>query len=421
VSNRRHGMGARPAIILALLLYGAMAATTLALWLVYAGNEASLLSYAHERDFLNPYIGVRLLLTGNGGSIYDASLQAAVSRAAVVPYTPGQPAFLYPPYTAILLSPLGFFSYPIAFLLWSGLNLIIAGYTISRLLSIAHPEPAQRLPLALAAVGFAPLFHTLWQGQVSLVVLLGLTQAALALRAGREAQGGAWLVLGMIKPQLIIVPLLALAVMRRWRALLVFAAAAGTLHILTILFCGNWLPDYLSTLQRSIIDHEIAENITLAMPDYRGLIFLLLGTNSGLLAVGAELGLSLVSLLATVAFCWPRKAFGAAPWEARFGLAGLVGLLVVPHLLIHDAVIALAPAFLLWQVTRPGADAPEKVDRYLLRAMLALGPIVFYVMQFWHPPLFQIGAWYLALLVITVLRTWGLWPHKAAQTDPATP
>jgi hypothetical protein len=416
-STSRIAVSGRAARILALLLYGAMGATTVTLWLVYAAEQSSVLSYAHERDFLNPYIGVRLLLTGNGGRIYDLALQAAVSRAAVAPFTPGQLSFLYPPYTALMLSPLGLFSYPTAFLIWCALNLCIAAYVIFRLLIFARPERAEKAPLLLAALGFAPLFHTLWQGQVSVVVLLSLTQAALALRAGRDLQGGAWLVLGMIKPQLIVVPLLALVVMRRWRALLIFGAGAGALHLLTLLFCGNWLPNYLITLQGSIIDHEIAENITLAMPDYRGLVFLLLGTNNGLLAVGAELALSGISLLATAAFCRMRNS---VPWEARFALAVLVGLLVVPHLLIHDAVVALAPGFLLWRVSRHGPEGPSQADRYLLRATLALGPLVFYAMQVWHPPLFQIGAWYLALLAGVVFKVWRFPSRPESREDAST-
>jgi hypothetical protein len=414
-STSRIEAGGRFALILALLLYGAMLTTTLTLWLVYAADQSSVLSYAHERDFLNPYIGVRLLLTGNGGRIYDLALQAAVSRAAVAPFAPGQLSFLYPPYTALMLSPLGLFSYPTAFLIWYALNVCIAGYAIFRLLNFARPERAERAPLLLAALGFAPLFHTLWQGQVSVVVLLSLTQAALALRAGRDLQGGAWLFLGMIKPQLIVVPLLALVVMRRWRALLIFGVAAGTLHLLTLLFFGNWLPDYLVTLRGSIIDHEISENIALAMPDYRGLVFLLLGTNNGLLAVGAELALSGVSLLATAAFCRMRNG---VPWEARFALAALVGLLVIPHLLIHDAVIALAPGFLLWRVSRRDPEGPSRADRYLLRVTLALGPLVFYAMQIWHPPLFQIGAWYLALLAGAVLKVWRFPSRLEGRANP---
>jgi hypothetical protein len=41
----------------------------------------------------------------------------------------------------------------------------------------------------------------------------------------------------------------------------------------------------------------------------------------------------------------------------------------------------------------------------LLGWTLAAGPVVFYAFQFWHPPLVQIGAWYLALLIILALQT----------------
>ncbi len=157
----------------------------------------------------------------------------------------------------------------------------------------------------------------------------------------------------------------------------------------------------------------MSENITSAMPDYRGLVFVLLGTNSSLLAVGTELSLSVISLVATAAVCWPGRERSRASWTSRFALAVLVGILVMPHLLIHDAVIALLPGFLLWRASAPDDRQPVQGRRHLLRWTLALGPAAFFLMQFWHPPVVQIGAWYVMVLVGVVLWSW-----KALQDRP---
>ena len=59
---------------------------------------------------------------------------------------------------------------------------------------------------------------------------------------------GLWAILGLVKPQILIAPLLALLVARRWRALLVFGAGAASLVGVSFLVLGSWIPEYLSFL-----------------------------------------------------------------------------------------------------------------------------------------------------------------------------
>ena len=112
--------------------------------------------------------------------------------------------------------------------------------TARRLVTTTARTVAERGALLLAILAFLPLTITLWQGQLAIPIWLALTGAVLALRAGQERRAGAWLILGLLKPQLIALPLLALLVGRRWRALGVVAAGTAGVLGVSLLAFGNW-------------------------------------------------------------------------------------------------------------------------------------------------------------------------------------
>ena len=107
-----------------------------------------------------------------------------------------------------------------------------------------------------------------------------------------------------------------------------------------------------------------------------------------------------------IALCWPRPRTAGPAWEVRFAVAILLGLLVDPHFLLHDALIALLPGFLLWRAAANGRG---------VRAVLAAGPGVAFLTEFWNPPAIQLGAWYLVLLLGAVGWAW----RDLAESDPA--
>ncbi len=238
-------------------------------------------------------------------------------------------------------------------------------------------------------------------------------------RRGADRAAGLWLLLVLLKTQLMPLAGVALLVWRRPRAIVAFALGAGGLLGASLLGFGNWLAG-LNPLIQTWLDIETRERYTVAMPTWRGLLNVLLGTNASLPAQGIEAVLVGVSLAGAGLLCWPSGRWGQAPPQVRFAVAAILLLLASPHLYIHDLVVLLLPGFLFWQASSAALAARADARVHALRWVLGLGPLVFYAMQFWHPPVAQIGAWYLVLLVAVALaaRLIGRRPPRSEAAAP---
>jgi hypothetical protein len=366
----------------ALFVYGTLLAGAVGLWLVYVATHSGLAEYAARCDFIALYIGARAVVIGQGTHLYDLAVQQRIAAEALAPYTTNfLLPFIYPGFAALIFAPLGALDYPTAFLVWEVLNLALAGWSLWRLIQIARPASADRLPPWLAAAGFVPLLITLALGQFSILSLVALTGAFAALRARKEGQAGLWLLLSLIKPQLVLLPLLVLLLGRRWRALAVYAAGMAVLVGGSILVLGNWIPDELGFWER--IGPAVGTGVMDVMPwmhNWRGLVWGLLDSTTSPLALGLTGGLTVVSLAVLVGFCWPRGAAAPQPFSAnQWALAILVSLLAIPHLHHYDLTIALVPALVLWRTSSqvPPEARPRSVQ--VLRGLLIGGPVTAWI------------------------------------------
>lgn len=83
-----------------------------------------------------------------------------------------------------------------------------------------------------------PVIVTLLQGQLSFVLMIGLLAGLSFLRAGEDLKGGIWLGILLVKPQLIVLPLLVILLQRRWRALSGFALTTAALFLVSVMVVG---------------------------------------------------------------------------------------------------------------------------------------------------------------------------------------
>src|SRR5439155_21604982 len=141
-----------------------------------------------------------------------------------------------------------------------------------------------------------------WQGQLTGLVLFSVTSALLALRAGHEVQAGAWLILGLLKPQLLLGVGLVLLVTRHWRVLAVWAAGGAGLVGASFLAFGNWLPSYSAYLANYLDNPALGDQPAL-MQNWRGSVYMLLHTSPAPLVSG----LTLLGLGLLVVLCWPGR------------------------------------------------------------------------------------------------------------------
>ncbi|HEX9991255.1 MAG TPA: glycosyltransferase family 87 protein [Chloroflexia bacterium] len=301
----------------------------------------------YGKDFTIFVTGAHILTSGQGADLYDLTTQAEVQRdlGGGVRYPGGVLPFNYPPYVAMLFTPLSWVPPDVAYYLWIailwGVLLVLALSIRARYLRWqGGPMPPIYL---LALFSFVPIYEALLMGQMSLVLLALWWWVFSAWRQQNWAQLGLAVGLAAFKPQMVILLCVALLVQKHWRALLYAALTQLALWGAAVLLAGpKILTSYIGMLQVSSTTTGSLGFSPEAMPNLRGLL-----TMTGL-PPGLVLQLAMLSWLlsiAAVALVW------RAPWPlpTRFGITALLAVILSPHLYIHDAsllILAVICAFL---------------------------------------------------------------------------
>jgi glycosyl transferase family 87 len=405
--------------------YVALLILTMSFWLRFLMKEPSVLAYAWNRDFSSVYVGARAVASGRGFQLYDLGVQRALMDTATMPYhRRNLLPFIYPAYVAVLLAPLGKLPLSTAFVVWTGINLLATAWTAKQLVGYACISPRQRAALLVAFLLWTPLQLTLIEGQFGLVCTLGLTQALISLQSGRPARAGCWLALGLLKPHLLAFPLVALCLWRCWRTICTFLIASAIAFGISFAKLGFWIPRYLRFIANFNSKGPEVSLYPVAMQNWRGLVFLLLGNDSSLAARALLLALSIASLVLLVWVCRRRADTSqggsslSSPlssslsmhlprdWQARFGAAIVMGILVSPYLYLHDWVLA-APAFIA--LFHFAGSLRARAGTALVW-LIGLSPFVCFATQFGIWPQsshIQLVPWYMGLLVVLAVSALG--------------
>ncbi len=395
-------IGRRTRRIALLLGYSLLSATHLGLWL-YVLRSIDYSVLLPNLDFMGMYMGGYLLLHGHAAQVYDVATQLHLHQSFTAPAQPlTYLLFIYPGWNILVSLGMAALPYPLAFISWTALNVALIVVTTLRLVGVAAQDRMQRLPLTLALLGFQPLAYALWQGQLSIVIWFGVTMAVLALRRGREREAGLWLLLGLLKPQILIIPLLALLVAQRRQMLQTFIMGFTVLFGLSLLLLGNWLPGYLNLVSGFLQGAPAIREAVNRMPNWRGFVFHLLGTSDSGPALSLIIMLTLLTAACVIVVYWPRRGAREPSLPVRFAVSFLPGFLVAPHFYAHDATVGLAIGYVLWAAAA-GADQRLR----LLRALLIAGPFVFWLQGFVREiePM-EIGACYILVLLAGIAWAW---------------
>lgn len=390
------------------LAHAILLAMTLYFWNAFLWTSEPL-GYVYKRDFLSVYVGARAVAEGHGSQLYTVELQRQLTDTAILPYSRRiLLPYIYPAYVAVILSPLGKLPLVTAFVLWTCINLLAAAWLLRRVLRHQSVFPGQGAVLLVACLAWVPLQLTISHGQMGLLCAVGLSEALVSLQSGKQWQAGCWLALGLVKPQIIALPLLALAVWQCWRALASFTTILVLLVGLSFAKLGYWITDYLHFMKEFYRRGKEFSLYPLAMQNWLGLVSALLGKDTGI-AAHVLLGiLSIGSVLLVLFLCRGRKGSTTPSHpgnlSVRFAIVILLGLLTSPYLYFHDwvvAVPALAILFLSatqwWQKNR--CERPVKILLWLI----ALSPFVCFAVQFGVWPKttpVQLAPWYLAILTV---------------------
>jgi hypothetical protein len=399
----RHDFGYR----CALALNGGLALALAAVWLSMAAR-----GLFWRADFSAFYTGWAVVLDGQGPRLYDLNLQADYQRRVLPERGPtdGVLPFTSPPTFAVSAAPLALLPRPAAFYAWAAFQLgllALAARSLGRLACDWGP-PGRRLLLA-GGLAFPPTFMTFQMGQLSLLVLVCWLGFARALREGRPSRAAFWLVLGTVKPQLMVVPAVVLLAGRRWRELGLAAALFGAWALLAaaVLGASCWV-DFLNVLRHSARQFGTSGINPQGMYNVKGLLTGLLGAERAALINALSAAALLLAVGLTVALWRRPPPPAAADFDLRLALALLAGLIANPHFNPVDALALLVPAVLFLGHLRRRAR-PWRA----LAALLAACPLLFLIDCYCTDPRW-LGARPFFLLMVG-LALWMAWELAGAR------
>jgi hypothetical protein len=343
----------------AVVLVGAGAA----LALVLVRELAAPIVAGTHLDFLAFYAAGRLVLDHNAAGLYVASAITAIERTIIaVPVgANGYMPFINPPFAAVALAPFAALPSQLARVVWAGLSVVaLAGAA----LWIGWPLAGRQRIAAGLLVGVSfPAYHALAEGQSSAVLLLGGIAALQAARVGSWRLAGLALATFWLKPQLIVLPLLALALDRRWAAIAWALLGGGALVVASLPFVGiGSYATYLGYLVGVGMSHfngagAVGQSVWAgALGTLEGLNGLLVGVfgQGSVVAVDVLWAILVAGVLALwlLACRWQRPGFETQ--AARHVLAAGIGivLLVDPNLFPQDCLLVFLLVPALWPTTR---------------------------------------------------------------------
>ena len=299
------------------------------------------------------------MLLGHAGHLYDRSAIAAMqfTLAGLHYHHRGGLPYLYPPFAAVLQAPLAALPVRVAYGLWMAVNGALLALCLRAGQMYARLHGRRAVLFWLAALAWLPVFVMLLQGKNTLVILAAMSASLALLMRGRDAAGGAVLSLVILKPYFAVPFLIVLLLRRRWTAVGGFLAAAGVLLALPLPISGPQMAGaYLHSLVQALHwRNEVGGYTPQANQGIAGFTALLLPSP-----------LSSAVMYLLDAACLALLALHARRTDSLpllFATAVLAGLLIAPHLLIHDLVLVLLPVPI---ALRFSANSGESSLRWVL-------------------------------------------------------
>lgn len=206
---------------------------------------------AGTHDFIAYWSATRLILEGgnpyNGAALYE--VEKGLGWPEERPWL-----VMNPPWLGILLAPWGLLPFQEAVFLWLLGNILVMALATYFLWQVFAVEANGRFLWAAMAAAFLfpQTLSAIFSGQVSPLVLLGISGTLFFIERKRGFWAGAMLVLTTVKPQLICLFLPAIFLwsvrQKRWEVMIGFSAALLALLFPLQLLFPNWLPFYLASI-----------------------------------------------------------------------------------------------------------------------------------------------------------------------------
>lgn len=319
--------------------------------LTLAGSAAVVTQSSASRqaaDFTFYYGAALLLRDGRPAAAYDrTAMGSVIAQIAPESAVDRRLPFNLPVAAVLPLVPLTLLPLDLAFRAW---QLISLGLLLLALLVLERTYPLGRGTLIFAALGCAasiPAWSVLTEGQLTPLVLLGAVLLLAAVRVNSASLAAAGGLLVAVKPHFLPAYLVVLLAARHWRSLLAAISGAAVMLLSPLLGGG---PPALEMMLRNAFSTNglVPVRLTEAW----------IGALSPLIPAAAVTPVSLL-LYSGVLLSLALLAAGLRR-EAVIPFAPLalwLGMLASPHVLPHDLLLLVAPAWLAFWLHRQGRIA----------------------------------------------------------------
>ena len=304
-----------------------------------------------QADFSCFYRAGRMVLAGDGTRVYDLNAERLYDARLKTSFVDSgghsfSLPFVFAPFVLVVFAPLSLLPYRQSELLWYGMNVGIL-LTFPFLIRNRLRWNQRTLIIALVAPAFfVPVILALMQGQPAILLLATFALTFANLAAGTELRAGAWLALATFKPQLVIPLLLALIVMRKWKTLSGFAAAALLLFAISIGMVG-WRATFAyprAVIEFSRLSGSIGGEHPGNMPNLRGFLTVSLPSQSSSV-VRSQIALVATAALLLAMLFRLRRSRQFSP--VSYSLVLTITLLVSYHAYLHDFALLVLPCILM--------------------------------------------------------------------------
>jgi hypothetical protein len=338
-------------------------------------------------DFRTFYTVGYMVRTGHASDIYNVARYQRYQNDLVSPLE-GLLPFNHLAYEGLLYVPFSIFSYRVAYILFTCVNLFVFALSVKLFAPLlgALSEIWSHLALGLM-ISFLPVAMALIEGQDSLFLLFLFVAATVAFHEQKDFKAGVLFGLSLFKFQYAAPVAVLLVIWKRWQFLRGFLISAAVVISVSI-----WLTGFSGALMfvKSVLEVSArysASNGVLygihpdGMPNFRGLSYMITGGSvwaSHLITIG----------LSAVSMIW--AAF-RRPWIPG---ALLTALLVSYHQVIADSTLLLIPIALV--LCRELKDLKTMRSRLVafLSCIILVGPSIL---------LFANTRFYLLALPVTAL------------------
>jgi len=295
--------------------------------------------YLPSDDFIRFWASGRLNLQGENPYDPQRIAQLQIEEGSLASGLTTNSIMLNPPWAISLLMPFGLLSYRTARLVWLIFSTVIILLSSQILWRIYDGKPKQRWLAIVLVFIFAPTISVLEKGQITALLLLGITGFLYFTIVHRnDWLAGVFVALVSIKPQVVFLFWIALLFwiiqQRRWLIIISTSITILSLILIAMVYNPHIIQQYFGMLQT----YQITEWATPTIGSY--LRFFWLGTDKYWLQF-------LPSLLGGIWFIyyWYRN-HESWNWVNVLPILLLVSLLTSSYSWTYDLVI-LIPAILL--------------------------------------------------------------------------